>query len=314
MYENERGVFAPNYYKNFKCIADKCKKNCCVGWEIYIDENTLEKYKPFKNILKTVKKDEDGYCFKLRRNGNCPHLNESGLCNIIIDHGEEFLSDICKNHPRFYNQVSSGAIEAGLGIACEEACRLVLKSGEFCLEKISEEADIEEESFTPNFLSDFNALTKRQCVFGLIAQDLTLSEKLYALKNEFKIPSLYSEKEWLDRFLSLEILDSEWEKLLTAAKKAPPKSKDDVLNFDKYFERLLEYFCYRHLSVAKDLENFRAKLGFSILAVEIIKYLFESSAEQSLDSLIEIARAFSSEIEYSEDNVFELIFEFERHL
>ena len=34
----------PNYYKKFKCIADKCKHNCCIGWEIDIDNDTLEFY------------------------------------------------------------------------------------------------------------------------------------------------------------------------------------------------------------------------------------------------------------------------------
>ena len=30
----------PSYYKNFRCIADKCPDNCCRGWEIDIDEDT----------------------------------------------------------------------------------------------------------------------------------------------------------------------------------------------------------------------------------------------------------------------------------
>ena len=39
----------PNYYKNFKCIADKCKDSCCsAGWEIDIDDKTAEFYKNVK--------------------------------------------------------------------------------------------------------------------------------------------------------------------------------------------------------------------------------------------------------------------------
>ena len=37
-------LYAPSYYKNFTCIADKCKHSCCVGWEIAIDKTTLNKY------------------------------------------------------------------------------------------------------------------------------------------------------------------------------------------------------------------------------------------------------------------------------
>ena len=42
-------LYAPSYYKDFKCIADKCAHNCCIGWEIDIDEISLEKYKSLKN-------------------------------------------------------------------------------------------------------------------------------------------------------------------------------------------------------------------------------------------------------------------------
>ena len=32
----------PNYYDKFKCIANRCKHSCCIGWEIDIDEDTME--------------------------------------------------------------------------------------------------------------------------------------------------------------------------------------------------------------------------------------------------------------------------------
>ena len=31
-------LFAPRYYLDFKCIADKCENSCCVVWEIDVDE------------------------------------------------------------------------------------------------------------------------------------------------------------------------------------------------------------------------------------------------------------------------------------
>ena len=30
-------IIAPNYYPAFRCIADKCRHSCCIGWEIDID-------------------------------------------------------------------------------------------------------------------------------------------------------------------------------------------------------------------------------------------------------------------------------------
>ena len=47
------------------------------------------------------------------------------LCEMIIRHGENYLCDICKEHPRFYNGFDDHT-EAGIGLVCEEACRLVL--------------------------------------------------------------------------------------------------------------------------------------------------------------------------------------------
>ena len=35
----------PEYYKEFKCIADKCPDTCCAGWKIMIDDKSLEKYR-----------------------------------------------------------------------------------------------------------------------------------------------------------------------------------------------------------------------------------------------------------------------------
>ena len=45
----ERRIFMkrtyPDYYDDFKCIADKCPKTCCAGWQIEIDEDSIEKYR-----------------------------------------------------------------------------------------------------------------------------------------------------------------------------------------------------------------------------------------------------------------------------
>ena len=38
-------LYAPEYYKKFRCIADRCEHSCCNGWEIDIDSATLARYK-----------------------------------------------------------------------------------------------------------------------------------------------------------------------------------------------------------------------------------------------------------------------------
>ena len=55
--------YIPDYYKDFQCIADKCKDSCCIGWEIMIDSKSYKKYQnvkgEFRDRLKTDKAHKD---------------------------------------------------------------------------------------------------------------------------------------------------------------------------------------------------------------------------------------------------------------
>ena len=129
----------PDYYKDFSCIADKCSHSCCIGWEIDIDEKTLKKYSSLKEgygkeIINTVENEEAAY-FKLCEDERCPHLDEKGLCRIISNLGEDYLCEICREHPRFYNDTARGKF-VGIGMACEEAARIILQN-DFSIDEIS---------------------------------------------------------------------------------------------------------------------------------------------------------------------------------
>ena len=123
----------PCFYDNFKCKADKCTDNCCIGWEIDIDDETLEKYNAvsgdFGDILRAniIKSPDGSNCFKLKEKERCAFLNENNLCDIIINCGENALCDICREHPRFYEWFP-GVTECGLGLSCEEVCRIILEN------------------------------------------------------------------------------------------------------------------------------------------------------------------------------------------
>ena len=128
-------LYAPKYYKNFKCIADKCEHSCCVGWEIDVDKDTLEKYKKLESgygaAIRGSISTEDTPHFKLSADDRCPHLDERGLCKIILSVGEDYLCDICREHPRFYNYTS--VAEVGIGMSCMEAARIILSSPDYPL-------------------------------------------------------------------------------------------------------------------------------------------------------------------------------------
>ena len=97
----------PEYYDEFSCIASRCKDSCCAGWEIDIDEDPFAYYSTvpgvFGNRLKKqmyLTKDKE-HSFRLGEHGRCPFLNSRNLCDICIELGEEALSEVCTEYPRF---------------------------------------------------------------------------------------------------------------------------------------------------------------------------------------------------------------------
>ena len=79
----------PQYYFNFKCIADKCRHSCCVGWEIDVDERTLARYRALggemgETIIESIEETEDGVHFRLCTDERCPHLDEKGLSYELV--------------------------------------------------------------------------------------------------------------------------------------------------------------------------------------------------------------------------------------
>lgn len=111
----------PDYYPEFHCIAGACKHSCCTTWEIDIDEESLTRYK--KDGIAHISEEESPHF--ILKNGRCPYLNEENLCDLIIEHGEDYLCQICTDHPRF-RSFWEEATEIGLGLSCEAAARLIL--------------------------------------------------------------------------------------------------------------------------------------------------------------------------------------------
>lgn len=120
----------PGFYKKFQCIGSACSDNCCIGWEIDIDERTNEVYQSlegaFGERLRASITTEEDIHFVLEQE-RCPFLNKKNLCDIITTLGENKLCDICREHPRFYEWFGE-LTEAGLGLCCEEAARLLLEN------------------------------------------------------------------------------------------------------------------------------------------------------------------------------------------
>lgn len=277
----------PNFYHLFKCIAEKCKHNCCIGWEIDVDENTYQKYKneksKFKNtLLENIGKNENGYFFKLTENERCPFLEDDGLCKIIKNLGENSLCQICTDHPRYRNFFES-TTETGLGLCCEEVARIILNFKEK-QNFIGEYILTDEEKFF---------IKKRKAVLDIIQdREIPVCKRVEKIKNIF---SINTGKDFYSVFGTLEMLDKNWQNEIEKLKQNDCDFSDE---FDLPFEQILSYFIFRHT-----YENFEEGILFSIVSFEAIGKIFFGSENKTLENLAEICRMYSSEIEYSDENI-----------
>lgn len=288
-------LYAPNYYKDFHCIASACKHSCCVGWEIDIDANSLSRYQsmthPYgETIRKNIQIEDETACFALTKEERCPFLNENGLCDMILNLGEDSLCQICRDHPRFRSFFSDRE-EIGIGLCCEEAARLVLfqkeKTEIVMLFDDGEKEDLWEE--------EKELLALREKLFDILQdRSIPLSERADRMLNEAGASPITDLPTWIDRLLGLEQLDVAWQKLLDklATQEQTPKDLDLPL------EKFMLYLLYRHLPNAEEESEIRATVRFAYLGYILLKTI----CEKTNTPIEEAARLFSSEIEYSEEN------------
>lgn len=298
--------FAPNYYNKFHCIADKCKHNCCIGWEVDIDDLTLEKYKSLGGALgdkirENISEEEVSF-FAMRENGRCPFLCDDNLCEIIKTHGDEMLCDICREHPRFYNFFTDRT-EWGLGLCCEEAARIIISESEpFSLELIADNGENEENDDFENYV----IFIRDECI-KILGEENPLSENIETLLFfcEAQLPDLGGERLY-SLFSSLERLDEKWNDSLLKLRES---EKTDIINDEKYalwFKNLAVYFVYRQISAAVYDARISERAALCVVSVEIIARLCQSVINEKgkleLADICEIARALSAELEYSQEN------------
>lgn len=117
-------------YDKFKCTADKCKFTCCEGWDISIDSDTYGKWKKLQgdcskdNVKLKICGDKKEYIINKETYETCPLLDEQGLCQVVKDHGEEYLSLTCHTFPRIENTFR-GEKELTLSCACPEVVDII---------------------------------------------------------------------------------------------------------------------------------------------------------------------------------------------
>lgn len=344
----EEKIIFPNYYEDFKCRADLCSENCCLGWEIDIDGETFEKYKSLGGALgEKIRENTDisgGVSHFVMKNGRCPMLNKQNLCEIIISFGEGALCDICREHPRFYNPLS-GVTLGGVGMSCEAAAELIIKQEYPSLYgDISPLLDKDDEDYDVSAIIGA-ALLEAESI--LCSDKISDSEKLVSAllcvkRAEDAISELcFGEEEnrkeqfsWLrealddrcfeperiscirERVLSLEFMA---DKLPKRIKSAEWKDVFEKWNGSSGFRRVilncLGYLIARYLP--RVFEEFlpsefilSSVVTLCLLYSECDASIFDAisgdkngKSELISDEIVRMAVLFSSEIEYSEENV-----------
>ena len=280
-------------YNEFRCKADKCKHSCCKGWEIDIDEDTLEYYKDLdtelgNEILQNIQEEEDTH-FKLTDDDRCPFLKDNGLCKLIEELGEDSLCDICRLHPRFFEDINDYSL-AGVGLSCEKVTELIFekKSLDFIICDSQKKLDI----YELLKLLDIN-----------ISHDsLDLSKMIPDYLEEGKIEKV------LDIFSNTVPIDDKWKNEVLLIKSDYKKLLEgfDSKDIDiKKYEIPYQYILFRQLEL---IEQYGTK---KIIDYAIYSIIFIILYARLFHDDIEAVRRWSEQIEYNEDNINTLINELE---
>lgn len=119
----------PDYFQEFKCTASKCEDTCCAGWQIMIDEDSLEKYKKIKGDyiwkVMTCVDWEEG-CFRQDNAKRCAFLNPDNLCDLYKNVGEDALCKTCREYPRHTEEFEE-VREVTLSVSCPEVARILME-------------------------------------------------------------------------------------------------------------------------------------------------------------------------------------------
>lgn len=315
-------VRVPDYFDQFSCLAGACPHSCCVGWEVVLDEETVQRYQDVPGSLgqrlrAAMRTDEEGdVCFPLR-GGRCPFLNGDDLCEIHCALGEAATSVTCREHPRFTEEYGPFR-EITLSAACPKANELLLGSGvpltflEREDDATAEEGDEWLDWLVPlrdhllallgdrsrplrTRLRDF--LLTAEAAQRLLDQDEMEELNRFCAAPAVKEVSLPAADTAAlaagrDLLLDLEILEPDWRALLERATRP-----QGAIVLEAGAERAAMYFAFRHILKAVNDGALLARAELCVFAVLMTAWLAEDCG------LPEALRLFSREIEHDEDNL-----------
>lgn len=222
----------PQYYDDFTCIADRCPDTCCAGWQIVIDEKSLEEYSRVEGevgvrLQKSIDWEEGVFH---QHNRRCAFLNKENLCDLYRELGAESLCDTCRLYPRHVEEFEE-VREFSLSLSCPVVAEMIL--GQKDPVRFLEEADeaLEEEDYEDFDTILFDWLEEARAVLFDIIQNrkLSISTRMSLILNIADIA-----QKALDHGTLLEVsLEEEIQKFLESSNKQKAISETESLEIRK---------------------------------------------------------------------------------
>ena len=214
----------------------------------------------------------------------CPFLKDNGLCKIIEELGDDGLCDICRFHPRFFENINDHNL-AGVGLSCEKATELmfektslnfmICESGKkICFEELPELIGI---NIPKNYLS--------------------LSKVIPDYLEDTEIENI------LDIFYNTEPIDENWGKEVSHLKGSYKEHMNDLAasEFLMKYEVIYQYIIFRQLELVQ-------AYGVSkIIEYAVRSIIFIMLYAKSFGDDLEAVRRWSEQIEYNEDNIMKIV-------
>jgi len=181
----------PTYVKKFKCSNRWCTDTCCCGFEIELDNTSIDVYNGFTGELKelihegVIRKDEKVYI--RNEEGRCVFLNDNNLCKLQIIGGEGALCYTCRIYPRFMLE-HNNIHYIGLSLSCPTASLLIMDGDEFTYPFYSSEEDIKISTHAALLEKEYYLLTEVIELFlKLNKREFDLDDYLHINSNKSKI-------------------------------------------------------------------------------------------------------------------------------
>ncbi len=316
----------PEYYNRFSCLKDECPDTCCKGWEVDIDEFSREYYMqvpgPFGEKLRTHMTQEDGDCFfAMTEEGNCPFLDEKGLCEIYPALGEESLCRVCTEYPRYYMEIGNYE-QIDMSLSCPALGRLLFETDGSILYERAEDDSIAEDltQEEEGRLSDILDLRDSAIMILQGKGELPLGKRLEAAD------LLYAEddRDLMETASRFEILSSRCAGILDGISENLGKIQDAETDFDRlhrekydtWFTKLSVYLTWRYmidLWFDNDRQQIRRMVSRSLRLIKLMcvsrfagfepEILRTPGAPLETADIIDLAHYFSKQVEHSDENV-----------